>query len=102
MSETSQIRAIKKTKLNVNELKKMEKHIKSATFYLVKDYYGDTIEEVDKKEKTKINQKINKAITRKVLQEYKITHLKKIQWMEYVDVMMYIDSLSIDDLKHFL
>jgi hypothetical protein len=96
------IQAIKKKQLNVNELKKIEKHIKSATFLLVKDYYGDSINEIDKKEKRKTNLKINKALTRKVHQVYKVTHLKKIQWMDYVDVMMYIDSVTIDDLKYFL
>lgn len=93
---------VKKAKLNVNEVKKIEKHIKSATFLLVKDYYGDSINEVDKKDKRKINEKINKALTRKIHQEYKVTHLKKIQWFDYVDVMMYIDSVTIDDLKFFL
>lgn len=95
----NQIQTIKKAKINEKDIRRIEKQIKAITFLLVKDYFGDQINEVDKKEKTKINQKINKEITKKILQEYKITHIKKIPYMNFIDVMMFISDITIDDLK---
>ena len=95
----NQTQTIKKAKISDKDTRRIEKQIKSTTFLLVKDYFGDQINEVDKKEKTKINQKINKEITKKILQEYKITHIKKIPYMNFVDVMMFISDITIDDIR---
>lgn len=95
----NQTQTIKKAKISDKDTRRIEKQIKSATFLLVKEYFGDQINEVDKKEKTKINQKINKEITKKILQEYKITHIKKIPYMNFVDVMMFISDITIDDIR---
>lgn len=99
MNETS---TIKKAKISDKEIKKIEKQIKSTSFLLVKEYFKEEINEVEKKEKKRVNEKINKIIRGRIHQKYKVSHIKKIPYMDYVDVMMFISDLTIDDLKHYL
>ena len=96
------IKTVSDKKMPIKDLKKIDNHIKTTTFRLVGEYYGNLIDQVDKKEKRKLNLKISKIIVRLVHQKFDVTHLKKIKWFSFVDALVYIDNLTIDDLKFYL
>jgi hypothetical protein len=93
------VNTAKNKSMSVKDFKKMERHIRSVAFKLVGEYYGDSIEQVIKSEKTKLKQTFIKILVKMVCEEFKVNHLKKINWFYYVDTLMYLDSLTIEDLK---
>lgn len=98
----NQTTSVKKSKITDKEIRKIEKQIKSASYLLVKDYFGEQINEVDSKDKKRINEKISKTIRGRIHQKYKISHIKNISYMDFVDVMMFISDITFDDIKHYL
>ena len=69
----SQVKEIKlELKMSDKDLKKIEKYIRSASFSFVQEYFGELIEQVNKKEKSNLKQKFTKAITEKICEVYKV------------------------------
>jgi hypothetical protein len=93
---------LNKKKISTKDLNELRDYIKSASFDLVADYYGINIDQIDQKEKRKMKLKMQKIIERKICLQYKITHIKNLKWFDLIEVKMFIDDLSIHDIKIFL
>ena len=99
MSQVNEI----KLEMSKKDLAKIEKCIRVHSYYLVNEYFGSLIIElVEKKEKSNLKQKFIKTITEKICEVYKVKELKEIKWIQVVDIIMYIDGLTLNDLKQMI
>lgn len=100
----NQVQEIKlELKMSKKDLIKIEKCIREHSYSLVNEYYGELIIDlVDKKEKSNLKQKFIKAITKKICEVYKVKQLSDIKWIHVVHIIMYVDGLTLDDLKQMI
>jgi len=93
---------LSKKKISSQEMQELKKHITSNSFDMVADYYGAMIDQLEQKEKKKMKMDIQKIIERKICQYFKIPHIKNLKWIDLIEAKMFVDDLSINDIKNDL